>query len=415
MRPMSSSGRPLTGFMRPRTSAARPGTGSTKPATALSMALKGARPATSASRPVTTSGRFVRLGTASLAAAAAGGPFIVPERLDLRKYAARPNLARVLCDYIIYVDHNMRKALELAAYATNEVGFTDWWWKERLGKAYYQLGMLREAEKQLTSAAKNQDMLVLTHQLAKIALRLDQPLSALQLYTEAAGRHPNDVGLLLGQARVHEALGHRQEALELYQKVLSLDASNAEAIACLAADYFYSDQPELALRYYRRLLQMGVVNAEAWTNLGLCCFYAGQYDLCLTCFERGLAMADDTSLPDIWYNIGQVAIGIGDLSWAHQCFRLAVTLNPAHPEALNNLGVLEIRKGKVQQAAGYFRSGAKAADHVFELHYNLALLAHKQGDLQEAVSQVDQALVINPEHTDSLDLKKQLRAQLMAL
>lgn len=40
-------------------------------------------------------------------------------------------------------------------------------------------------------------------------------------------------------------------------QVLALDASNVEAIACLAADHFYSDQPELALRYYRRLLQVG--------------------------------------------------------------------------------------------------------------------------------------------------------------
>jgi cytochrome c-type biogenesis protein CcmH/NrfG len=39
-------------------------------------------------------------------------------------------------------------------------------------------------------------------------------------------------------------------------QVLALDASNVEAIACLAADHFYSDQPELALRYYRRLLQV---------------------------------------------------------------------------------------------------------------------------------------------------------------
>lgn len=39
-------------------------------------------------------------------------------------------------------------------------------------------------------------------------------------------------------------------------QVLGLDASNVEAIACLAADYFYSDQAEMALRYYRRLLQV---------------------------------------------------------------------------------------------------------------------------------------------------------------
>lgn len=147
-------------------------------------------------------------------------------------------------------------------------------------------------------------------------------------------------------------------------QVLSVDASCAEAIACLAAEHFYGDQPELAIRYYRRLLQvciwdsvrrilcclnlcvgagqrdiewrwwlvdspqqapnerhsfeqrasahccallqMGEATAEVWTNLGLSCFYAGQYDLCFSCLERGLAQADDAVLPDIWYNIGQV-------------------------------------------------------------------------------------------------------------
>ncbi len=58
--------------------------------------------------------------------------------------------------------------------------------------------------------------------------------------------------------------------------MLYYDASNVEAIACLAAHHFYTDQPEIALRYYRRLLQMGVTNTELWTNLGLCCFYASQ-------------------------------------------------------------------------------------------------------------------------------------------
>jgi len=50
--------------------------------------------------------------------AEAGGPFINVDRLDLRKYASRPMLARALCDYIVYNDHNMKKALELCALAT---------------------------------------------------------------------------------------------------------------------------------------------------------------------------------------------------------------------------------------------------------------------------------------------------------
>ncbi len=61
--------------------------------------------------------RFVRLGTASLLSDG-GGPFINLDKLDLRKYAARPCLARALCDYMLHHEHNPKRALELCAYAT---------------------------------------------------------------------------------------------------------------------------------------------------------------------------------------------------------------------------------------------------------------------------------------------------------
>ena len=77
-------------------------------------------------------------------------------------------------------------------------------------------------------------------------------------------------------ARVYEQLGEATKAVAMYKKVLVHDASNAEAIASLAAHHFYTDQPEIALKFYRRLLQMGLNNTELWNNLGLCCFYASQ-------------------------------------------------------------------------------------------------------------------------------------------
>ena len=83
MRPMTQSGRPVTGFARPGTSA-RPTTG----ALSVDQAFRGVRPGTS--RPMTALGRQVRLGTASMMAGTGGGPFINVERLDLKRYAARP-------------------------------------------------------------------------------------------------------------------------------------------------------------------------------------------------------------------------------------------------------------------------------------------------------------------------------------
>ncbi len=42
------------------------------------------------------------------------------------------------------------------------------------------------------------------------------------------------------------------QAVSFYKNVLFHDASNVEAIACLAAHHFYTDQPEIALRWGRR-------------------------------------------------------------------------------------------------------------------------------------------------------------------
>lgn len=95
----------------------------------------------------------------------------------------------------------------------------------------------------------------------------------------------------------------------------------------------------MALIFYRRLLQMGVESAEIWTNLGMCCFYAQQYDMTLGCFERALLLAEDDCVADIWYNLGHVALGLGDVALAQQCWKVSVASDHHHAESYCNLGV----------------------------------------------------------------------------
>jgi tetratricopeptide repeat protein 8 len=136
MRPVTQSGRPVTGFSRP--SSSRPMSGITNVRDALQSGRR-----TGSARPMTTLGREVRLGTASLATSTTGA-LIDVEKLNIKKYAARNGLAMVLTDYLLYVEHNTRKALELCAEATKENDFKNWWWKARLGKCYAKLGEKQE-------------------------------------------------------------------------------------------------------------------------------------------------------------------------------------------------------------------------------------------------------------------------------
>ncbi|CAG2189132.1 BBS8 [Mytilus edulis] len=214
VRPMSQSGRPLSGFTRPGTQAHT------------------ARPVTSAS------GRYVRLGTASMLSTP-DGPFINLGRLNFTKYASRQNLAKSLFEYIFHHENDVRNALELAALATEACQFKDWWWKVQLAKCYYRLGMFRDSEQQLKSALKQQDMVDPYLYLCKVYLRLDQPLTAVEVYKQGLDKFQGETTLLTGIARIYEGLNEMENAVKFYKDVLMYDSMHVEAIACIATHHFY--------------------------------------------------------------------------------------------------------------------------------------------------------------------------------
>ncbi|GMI40187.1 hypothetical protein TrCOL_g2105 [Triparma columacea] len=405
LRPVSSSGRPMTGFSRPGSSS-RPMSGMS-----VDQAFKGNRPGTS--RPMTTLGREVRLGTASMVNQS--GVFIDVEKLNMRKYAARPALAMVLVEYLLHVEVNPRKALELCSEATQKEGFKSWFWKRKLGQCYYKLGLYRDAEKQLRSSLKDGEMLLTYFDLCKVYLKLDIPNTALDLLKKAGESFREESRVIIGIARIYDMLNDLENSSKAYKMVLEYDAGNIEAMACLAANHFYEDGPEVALRYYRRLLQMGVNNTELWNNLGLSCFHSSQFDMALSCFERALALAADDNEGDVWYNIGLVGVGIGDLALAYQAFKIAVSVDGNHAESYCNLGVLDLRKNDFDSAAAMFATAKSLAPFLFEPLYNLALLMFKRGNLEEAYDNVKEALVVFPEHRESLELKKELMGSLVGL
>ena len=395
VRPMSQSGRPVSGFLRPGTQSGRPGT--------MEQALKTPRTSHTA-RPVTSaSGRFVRLGTASMLSEP-GGPFINPSQVNLPKYATKPGINRVLFDYFFYHENDVRNSLELASLATQAYKFNNWWWKQQLGKCYYRLGLFRDAEKQFQSALKLQPTVDNYLYLAKVFLRLDQPLAALELFEKGMAEFPGETTLIVGSARVHEGLGEVDKSVREYKKVLQYDASCIEAIACIGTNHFYSDMPEIALRSFRRLLQMGVSNAELYNNIGLCCYHSQQFDMAITCFERALALADKENVADVWYNLGTVAVSIGDLNLAEQAFQLALTSDNNHCEAYNNLAVLVSRQGRNEQARAYYLASIAINPDLYEAHYNLSLLSQQLGDLNTGYREIRKALDIFPQHVDSKNI-----------
>lgn len=302
-------------------------------------------------------------------------------------FAHHTAMAKAICDYLIYFVRNIKQALGLCEEVSKkDSSLKDWWWKCRFAKCYYGLGLYRNAEHQLICSLQEQNMALNVLGLSKVYVRLDQPNTALKVLQKGIEKMPEESRLKLGVARIYEMMNATCRSLLFYKNALVLDASNIEALACLAANYFYKHKPELSLRYYRRLLQMGVSGPEIWNNLGLCCFYSSQLGMALDCFDRALQLADDAA--DVWYNIGHLGISMGDFQMAHQSFKIALSLDQSNAEALCNLGVLELYAQNIQIARAYFISAQEVAPTLFQPHYNGALLAFKLGNLQDSFAMV---------------------------
>ncbi|VDN56013.1 unnamed protein product [Dracunculus medinensis] len=365
--PRSNTGRPLSGVIRSETS---------NKAGTMEQALRTSRTAKTTRAASSNSARFIRLGTASMVSQK-DGPFLNLSRLNVDKYANDPLLSRLLFEYVFYHEGDMKIAHQIAAIATKCANYSDWYWKNQLGKCYYRLGMYADATKQFLSSLNNQKMVETYAYLAKISKRLDQPFMAIEHYTNGLQTFKNDITLLTGLARVYEQLGDDEKSIDTYKNILRQDPNNIEAIACVAANYFYSDQPEVALRYYRRILQVGVNNAELFMNLGLCCFFCQQFDLAISCIERAQNIASDDVVADVWYNTGNVLLATGDTKMAARCYRLAMAADNSHAESICNLAVLQMREGKLGESQCLFHLAIEKGPYLFEPHYNAALLAYQ--------------------------------------
>ncbi|KAF5307991.1 hypothetical protein FQR65_LT06559 [Abscondita terminalis] len=361
-RPRTSTGRPISGINRPGTQS-RPGSSIER--------LKTARPITGQTV------RSIRLGTAAIYSQR-DGPFVQVSRLNLTKYAKDRCLSKPLFEYLFYHEGDVRNAMELAVQATQANNFEDWWWKVQLAKCYNALNLIRDAEQQLKSALKQHYHIETFIRLIRVYLRLDQPLSALEVCKAGLTVYPNDVSISTEVARLYEELGDAQMSVKHYRNIVIEDAMNTEAIACIGLYHFYNNQPELALRYYRRVLAMGVHSAELYNNLGLCCLYSQQLDLTMACFQRALDLAVNNQIKaEVWYNLSHVAVAAGDVELTMQCLSICLVIDPTHASAFNNIGILQYKLGRTNLAKAYFTSAKNLQENMIEPYNNLEYLQNK--------------------------------------
>ena len=62
-------------------------------------------------------------------------------------------------------------------------------------------------------------------ELAKIAIRQDQPVKAIEIYNKALMRYPNELILVINLGRIHDLLNDPIKSTDFYKKVSYIEVS----------------------------------------------------------------------------------------------------------------------------------------------------------------------------------------------
>jgi tetratricopeptide (TPR) repeat protein len=197
--------------------------------------------------------------------------------------------------------------------------------------------------------------------------------------------------------------GDMKQSVEFYLKALAIDKDFALAHAKLAINFTYEGRYEEAEEHILKAMSLRK-NLSARERLLIegdyYNLYEPDYPEAIDRFETLLkAYPNDEMALELQ---GAIYRNIEDWENAARCFNRLQALDPTSRITVDNLAFIAEATGQYERAAGILRDNAAVFDAPDELHEKLAFCLFSQGDIDQAWSEVQKALSLNPERAGSI-------------
>lgn len=141
---------------------------------------------------------------------------------------------------------------------------------------------------------------------------------------------------LYQQARQHLKSRKATEAIQIYQRILSIRPGEKKAHTGIATAYFQQQQYPEAISHFEELSRISPTDASPYINMGAIYNRMGEYRQALTVLRK--AVQKDKKSADAFYNMGIAHKGLNQLSMAVTAYKQALIFNSDLVDAHFNLG-----------------------------------------------------------------------------
>jgi predicted O-linked N-acetylglucosamine transferase (SPINDLY family) len=200
---------------------------------------------------------------------------------------------------------------------------------------------------------------------------------------------------LMQQALSAHRRGAIAEAKHLYDRLLSIDPSNAAACGNLAIIAAQQGDLATAERLMRQDIRLRPNYSVSYNNLGTVLQQQGRAAEAVAAHRHAVKL--DTNYAEAYLGLGSALKQQHDLDGAIESYRVAATVRPAYAEAHNNIGVILQMQGRFDEAVAGYQKAIAARPAYAEALFNLGSVLHQMRRLEAAADAYRQVIAIDPD------------------
>jgi tetratricopeptide (TPR) repeat protein len=260
------------------------------------------------------------------------------------------------------------------------------------------------------------------HNLGVALIEQGRVDESIEHYLEAVGINPEysqahyDLGLIL------EREGRTDEAIEHFQEVVRIDPRNSQAHHYLGVALAEEGRVDEAMEHYREVVNLDPLHASAHSNLGVALVERGEVDEGLRYLEESLRINPRDA--EVQHGLGAILLEQGRVDKAVEHLQEALRIDPQGAQTHYNLGVALVEQGWVEAAIEHFDKALEIDPELVdarrnlvfvldqavqgyhralqstpgnaEMHNNLGVLLLRKGEVDEAIRHFAEAVRIDP-------------------
>jgi protein O-mannosyl-transferase len=148
-----------------------------------------------------------------------------------------------------------------------------------------------------------------------------------------------------------------------------------------------------AIEHFEKAISIYPKYAEAYGEMGLAYFYKGNQDKALEIYAKATELQPDAK---VWSNMGMIFFNKGNLPEAQKIYEKSIALDPTFVDARRNLGSTYAMQGRFKEAIVQFQEAIKYAPQQAILYFFLGSAYRDGGDPATGQTYLNKAYQLDP-------------------